>query len=58
MFIYIYSNRAIKTAFLSSAVAIKKLRRDVDMGTAEDSIKDWLKSRKFVKNNANVSNIE
>ncbi|KMQ86088.1 hypothetical protein RF55_15037 [Lasius niger] len=40
-------------------LAIKKLRRDdVDMGTAEDSIKDWLKSKKFVKNNADVSNIE
>ncbi|EZA56586.1 hypothetical protein X777_03264 [Ooceraea biroi] len=38
-------------------LAIKKLRHDVNMGTAEDSIKNWLKSRKFVKNNA-VANIE
>lgn len=43
--------------FLSSAVAIKKLRQHVDMGTAEDAIKDWLKSRKFAKNNA-IPNIE
>ncbi|XP_071653288.1 uncharacterized protein [Temnothorax longispinosus] len=38
-------------------LAIKKLRHDVDMGTAEDAIKDWLKSRKFAKNNA-IRNIE
>ncbi|RLU23843.1 hypothetical protein DMN91_004051 [Ooceraea biroi] len=38
-------------------LAIKKLRHDVNMVTTEDSIKDWLKSRKFVKNNA-VANIE
>ncbi|XP_039301709.1 uncharacterized protein LOC120356902 isoform X1 [Solenopsis invicta] len=38
-------------------LAIKKLRQHVDMGTAEDAIKDWLKSRKFAKNNA-IPNIE
>ncbi|XP_011858424.1 PREDICTED: uncharacterized protein LOC105555981 [Vollenhovia emeryi] len=47
---------SFKNTVMMEAVrlAIKKLRRDVDMGTAEDGVKEWLKSRKFVKNNTNI----
>lgn len=39
------------TVLLLFAIAIKKLRHDVDMGAAENGIKEWLKSRIFTKNN-------